>query len=147
LLDSGGIPLAVEGILQTLPYAKLVTVAFILLCFIFLATTLDSSAYVLASVTSRKLSGYQEPKRSFRLIWAFLIAAVGVALIQLGGLQTVQTSTIVVALPMIPVMLILALSMLRWLKNDFPKEELNPVLVIDDMPAFQRKPKKTNRQV
>ncbi|QQK64565.1 BCCT family transporter [Cobetia sp. cqz5-12] len=146
LLDSGGIPLAVEGILQTLPYAKLVTVAFILLCFIFLATTLDSSAYVLASVTSRKLSGYQEPKRSFRLIWAFLIAAVGVALIQLGGLQTVQTSTIVVALPMIPVMLILALSMLRWLKNDFPKEELNPVLVIDDMPAFQRKPKKTNRQ-
>lgn len=47
---------------------------------------------------------------------------------------------------MIPVMLILGLSMLRWLKNDFPKEELNPVLVIDDMPAFQRKPKKTNRQ-
>ncbi|WP_276317914.1 BCCT family transporter [Cobetia sp. ICG0124] len=88
----------------------------------------------------------RSPSAAFRLIWAFLIAAVGVALIQLGGLQTVQTSTIVVALPMIPVMLILALSMLRWLKNDFPKEELNPVLVIDDMPAFQRKSKKAKRQ-
>ena len=132
ILDAGGIPAAVEAILNTLPMSGLVTGMFILLCFIFLATTLDSSAYVLASVTSRKLSGYQEPKRSIRLIWAFLIAGVGVALIQLGGLKAVQTSTIVVALPMIPVLVILAWSLLRWLRQDFAKKVLEPHLVIDD---------------
>ena len=102
--------LQIKAILGTLPMSGVITTLFVLLCFIFLATTLDSSAYVLASVTSRKLSGYQEPQRKIRLIWAFLIAGVGVALIQLGGLKPVQTSTIVVALPMIPVLAILAIA-------------------------------------
>ena len=132
ILNDGGIPAAVEAILNTLPMSEVITGIFILLCFIFLATTLDSSAYVLASVTSRKLSGYQEPKRSIRLTWAFLIAGVGVALIQLGGLKAVQTSTIVVALPMIPVLGILAWSLIRWLRQDFAKKVLEPHLVIED---------------
>ncbi|WP_108449127.1 BCCT family transporter [Halomonas sp. BN3-1] len=132
ILSAEGIPAAVEAILGTLPMSGVITTLFVLLCFIFLATTLDSSAYVLASVTSRKLSGYQEPQRKIRLIWAFLIAGVGVALIQLGGLKPVQTSTIVVALPMIPVLAILAWSLVRWLRQDFAKKVLEPHLVIED---------------
>ncbi len=122
ILSEGGIPATVQAILNTMPMPGLITAVFVVLCFIFLATTLDSAAYVLASVTSRKLSGYQEPKRSIRLTWAFILAAVGVALIQLGGLKPVQTSTIVVALPLIPVLVILSLSLLRWLKEDFGSE-------------------------
>ncbi|WP_295315278.1 BCCT family transporter [Roseobacter sp.] len=122
ILSEGGIPATVQAILNTMPAPGLITAVFVVLCFIFLATTLDSAAYVLASVTSRKLSGYQEPKRSIRLTWAFILAAVGVALIQLGGLKPVQTSTIVVALPLIPVLVILSLSLLRWLKEDFGSE-------------------------
>lgn len=97
----------------------LITGLFVLLCFIFLATTLDSAAYVLASVTSRELSGYQEPKRSLRITWAIIVAIVGAVLIQIGGLKPVQTSTIIVALPLIPVLFILSWSLLRWLKADF----------------------------
>ncbi|WP_346301529.1 BCCT family transporter [Halomonas sp. BM-2019] len=132
ILNEGGIPAAVQAILNTLPMSGVVTAVFIVLCFIFLATTLDSSAYVLASVTSRKLSGYQEPKRALRLTWAFLIAGVGVALIQLGGLRAVQTSTIIVALPMIPVLGILSWSLVRWLRQDFAKKVLEPHLVIEE---------------
>jgi BCCT family betaine/carnitine transporter len=123
ILSEGGIPATVQAILGTMPMSGLITLVFIVLCFIFLATTLDSAAYVLASVTSRKLSGYQEPKRSIRLTWALILAAVGVVLIQLGGLKPVQTSTIVVALPLIPVLVILCFSLLRWLKEDFGTEE------------------------
>ena len=123
ILSEGGIPATVQAILGTMPMSGLITLVFIVLCFIFLATTLDSAAYVLASVTSRKLSGYQEPKRSIRLTWALILAAVGVVLIQLGGLKAVQTSTIVVALPLIPVLVILCFSLLRWLKEDFGTEE------------------------
>jgi len=119
VLKADGIPAAVQAILQTLPMPGLVIAVFILLCFVFLATTLDSAAYVLASVTTRKLSGYQEPKRSIRVTWALLLAGVGVALVQLGGLKPVQTSTIVVALPLIPVLFVLTLSLMRWLKEDF----------------------------
>ncbi len=82
----------------------LVLAVFILLCFVFLATTLDSAAYVLASVTSRKLSGYQEPRRAIRVTWALILAGVGVAL------------------PLIPVLLVLTVSLMRWLKQDFGVE-------------------------
>ena len=122
ILSEGGIPATVQAILQTMPMSGLITTVFVVLCFIFLATTLDSAAYVLASVTSKKLSGYQEPRRSLRIVWALILAGFGVALIQLGGLKPVQTSTIVVALPLIPVLGILSWSLLRWLKEDFGTE-------------------------
>ncbi len=122
ILSEGGIPATVQAILGTMPMPWLITTVFIVLCFIFLATTLDSAAYVLASVTSRKLSGYQEPKRKIRVTWALILAGFGVALIQLGGLKPVQTSTIVVALPLIPVLVVLSWSLLRWLKEDFGTE-------------------------
>ncbi|MCT4334567.1 BCCT family transporter [Paracoccus sp. YLB-12] len=123
ILSAEGIPATVQAILGTMPLSGLVTLVFIALCFIFLATTLDSAAYVLASVTSRKLSGYQEPKRSLRMAWALILAAVGIVLIQLGGLKPVQTSTIVVALPLIPVLVIMCISLLRWLRQDFGADE------------------------
>lgn len=135
ILSEGGIPATVQAILGTLPMPGLITTIFVILCFIFLATTLDSAAYVLASVTSRKLSGYQEPKRSIRIIWALILAGFGVALIQLGGLKPVQTSTIVVALPLIPVIVVLSVSLLRWLKEDFGSEVETPHLVSDKEPA------------
>ena len=119
LSGAGGTPAAVQAILATLPMSGIVTGVFILLCFIFLATTLDSAAYVLASVTSKELTGYQEPKRSLRVTWALLLAAIGSFLIQIGGLKPVQTSTIIVALPLIPVLFVLTWSLLRWLKEDF----------------------------
>ncbi len=132
ILSAEGIPATVQAILGTMPMSGLVTVVFIILCFIFLATTLDSAAYVLASVTSHKLSGYQEPRRSIRIVWALILAAVGIVLIQLGGLKPVQTSTIVVALPLIPVLVILTLSLLRWLKEDFGEQAKNDHLLMDE---------------
>jgi BCCT family betaine/carnitine transporter len=134
LNGAGGIPAAVQAILGTLPMSGLITGAFILLCFIFLATTLDSAAYVLASVTSKELSGYQEPKRSLRITWALILAAVGAFLIQVGGLKPVQTSTIIVALPLIPVLIILTWSLMRWLKADFAELEDHQHLIASQPP-------------
>ena len=131
ILNQQGIPAAVLAILKTMPMANLVIITFVLLCFIFLATTLDSAAYVLASVTSRELSGYEEPRRWIRITWALLLAVVGIGLIKVGGLKAVQTSTIVVALPLIPVLGILAWSLLHMLEQDFGKRLGSPMLTVD----------------
>jgi betaine/carnitine transporter, BCCT family len=134
LNGAGGIPATVQAILGTLPMSGLITGAFILLCFIFLATTLDSAAYVLASVTSQELTGYQEPKRSLRITWALILAGVGAFLIQIGGLKPVQTSTIIVALPLIPVLVVLTWSLMRWLKTDFADLEDHQHLIASQPP-------------
>jgi BCCT family betaine/carnitine transporter len=121
ILNTQGTPATVVAILKTLPLSGLVIPVFTILCFIFLATTLDSSAYMLASICTKKLSGYEEPARWNRLLWAFLIAIVGVGLLSVGGLKAVQISTILVALPMIPVLVILAMSLMKWLNEDYGK--------------------------
>ncbi|REG84418.1 BCCT family transporter [Marinomonas pollencensis] len=122
ILSQQGIPATVVAVLQQLPASDLIIPLFTLLCFIFLATTVDSSAYMLAAVCTKEISGYQEPARWNRILWALLLGLVGVGLLSVGGLKIVQTSTVLVALPMIPVLFIMSLSMLRWIKEDFSSE-------------------------
>ncbi|MDT4846089.1 L-carnitine/gamma-butyrobetaine antiporter [compost metagenome] len=119
ILIQQGIPAAVLAILKTIPFSGPIISAFVLLCFVFLATTLDSAAYVLASVTSYELNGYEEPQRWLRIVWALLLAVIGIGLIKVGGLKAVQTSTIVVALPLIPALGVLAWSLVRMIRTDF----------------------------
>ena len=137
ILKSGGTPATVVAILKTLPGSWLVLPVFTALCFVFLATTLDSSAYVVASICSKDLSGYEEPVRWLRLVWALAIAFVGVGLLSVGGLEAVQLSTVIVALPMIPVLVILAMSFLRWAKRDFGPEIAARELVLPQPPGHQ----------
>jgi BCCT family betaine/carnitine transporter len=119
ILNDQGMPAMVVAVLKTLPFSSVIIPAFTVLCFVFLATTVDSSAYTLASISTRELNGYEEPARANRVLWAVLLALFGVGLLMVGGLKAVQTSTLVVALPMLPVMLIMAISLVRWAREDF----------------------------
>lgn len=128
VLNSSGIPATVVAVLKTLPMSEVVIPLFTLLCFVFLATTVDSAAYTLASVCTRELSGYEEPARYNRVLWAVLLAFVGVGLLSVGGLKAVQISTLLVALPMLPVLLIMGMSLVRWAREDFG-DSLSPSVV------------------
>ncbi|MDE0155788.1 MAG: BCCT family transporter [Gammaproteobacteria bacterium] len=119
LLDSAGIPTAVVAVVGSLPGGTLTLIVFTVLCIIFLATTLDSTAYVLASISTKNLGGDKQPARWNRFAWAFALAIIAVGLITAGGLRTVQTSTVIAALPLFPVLVILFLSLLKWLRRDF----------------------------
>jgi BCCT family betaine/carnitine transporter len=140
ILSAQGIPAAVLAILKTMPFSSLVIGAFVLLCFVFLATTLDSAAYVLASVTSNELSGYEEPQRWLRIVWALLLAVIGIGLLKVGGLKAVQTSTIVVALPLIPVLGVLTWSLLRMIRADLEHELGSREIVLEDAVALGKTP-------
>ena len=118
ILQDQGREVAVVAIIETLPFSTIAILVFTVLSFIFLATTLDSVAYVLASITTRNLRGDVEPARMNRLCWAFALAFIAVGLLLAGGLETVQASSVVTALPLIPVLGLLALSLVRWLRTN-----------------------------
>ena len=126
LLREAGIPAAVVAVVSSLPGGALTLLIFTLLCIVFLATTMDSTAYVLASISTKNLGGDRQPARWNRFAWAFALAIISVGLITLDGLRAVQASTVVAALPLFPVLVILFLSLLRWLRKDFG-ETLRPV--------------------
>lgn len=119
ILTNEGAPAACIAVMSKLPMRGLVIPLYTILCFIFLSTTLDSSAYTLASVCTKELKGDEQPARWNRLFWAVVLAVVSVGLLLVGGLKAVQLSTIIAALPLIPALLILIWSLLKSIRQDF----------------------------
>lgn len=110
------------AVMSQLPLGHLSSILFVLLCFIFVATTLDTTAYILASMTARDLAPSEEPTRGARFVWAILLAVVAVSLLAVNALRAAQLSAVVSAVPMIPVGILLVLSFFKYVRDDFPNE-------------------------
>ena len=120
ILANVGAPEAIVATIVALPIGTVVLVVFVVLAFIFGATTLDSSAFTLAAVATEEQHGeMQEPARWHRLFWAFMLAAVSLSLMYLGGLKPLQTASVVVALPLMGVLIIMIWSFKNWLEEDY----------------------------
>lgn len=128
ILSEQGGPSVVVELLNTLPLSKLVLIFFVVLGFIFLATSLDSATYILSAIATKELKDQQEPARWHRLLWGAILAIMAVALLMVGGLKVIQTSSVIVSVPVIIIYLLLAISLVRWLKQDFGTDQsiLNP---------------------
>jgi len=110
---------AIVAVVQALPMGTVIMVLFVAMCFIYSATTLQASAYTIASVASKDLvAGESEPKRWNRLFWALALGGTAVALMYLGGLKPLQTAALIVAVPLIFVITLCVWSFLRWLRED-----------------------------
>ena len=124
-------------VMGQLPLSGLVTGVFVLLCFIFVATTLDSTAYILASISTRDLPSTAEPARTLRFTWAIILAVVAVGLMAVNALKAVQLSSVIGALPMIPIGALMAISFVKYVREDFPHlskipESVNKYKAIDE---------------
>lgn len=121
--SGGSNDVTVVAILRSIPGAKYIFIpAFTVLCFVFLATTLNSAAYTLSSQVTRVLSGTEEPPRWNRTLWGILLGLFAVGLLATGALKAVQLSSIVVALPLIPVLLLMVVSLMKWLREDYGEQ-------------------------
>jgi BCCT family betaine/carnitine transporter len=110
---------AIVAVVKALPMGTFVLVLFVAMCFIYSATTLQASAYTIASVASKEMvAGESEPLRWNRLFWALALGGMAVALMYLGGLKPLQTASLIVALPLMFVIALSVWSLLRWLKED-----------------------------
>lgn len=80
---------------------------------IFLATSVDSSAYIMSCASTRRLLPGTEPTLRSRAFWAFLQAGMALAIISIGGLQAVKIfANFAGALMLIPI----AIAIIAWFK-------------------------------
>ena len=119
LTDSGG-PAAVVEILKSLPLSYIVLPFFVVLAVIFLSTSLDSATYILAAIATKEIKDGQEPARWHRMVWGAILAVLSVTLLLVGGLRVIQTSAVIVSVPIFVIYLLLIISFFKWLKQDFP---------------------------
>ncbi|MCD5322381.1 MULTISPECIES: BCCT family transporter [Pontibacillus] len=102
---------AIIDVIGSLPLSFVMVALFTILSVIFLATTFDSSSYILASVVQNEVEG--EPLRWNRLFWAFALCLMPLVLMFLGGLSALQTASIVGGFPLIFIMILLAISFMK----------------------------------
>ncbi|MEL7566220.1 MAG: BCCT family transporter [Dehalobacterium sp.] len=118
-----GATTAIVAVIQSLPMPKFVLAITLIISFVFSGTTFDSSAYALASGTSTGYSVSEgQPTRWLRGLWALIIGIIAVLLLLVGGLTVLQISSVLVALPLIPVFIIMTMSILKWVKEDHDKD-------------------------
>ncbi|ATW27254.1 BCCT family transporter [Candidatus Formimonas warabiya] len=129
ILADQGSQAAIVAVMGSLPLGKLVMFVYLTLIFIFLATTLDSSAYTLASVCTRDIRGDEQPATWNRVFWALCIGLISIGLLAVGGLGPVQTSSIVSALPLMPVLFLQVISFMKAINKDFAHLKPRPIAI------------------
>ena len=121
LMAKAGEAEAIAAVIGSLPLAQLALAVFVLVSVVLLATTYDSASYTLASVSTRRLEAGHNPARWNRLFWACALGIVPITLMFVeGGIKVVLSATIVVSLPLLAVGVLLAVSLMRMLREDVP---------------------------
>lgn len=122
ILETEGQSAAMIAILETLPMSKIMMIFLCVVCFVYLATTIDSCAYVLAGTTTKKLDLNEDPARWNRILWAVLFCLLSIGLMLIEGLEAVKTISILTGLPLVFVTFTLMKSVKQMLENDEKKK-------------------------
>jgi len=82
-------------------------------------TSGDSAVLVLGMMSTR---GNPDPPGRVKLVWGVLVAGIAVSLLLAGGLQALQTATILFALPFALVIVLMVVALWRALQEDWREE-------------------------
>lgn len=127
ILKTQGNAGVVLAIMKTLPCSKILIVLLVILCFVFLATTIDSTSLVLGNASSKELDPDKDPHLYNRFSWAIAIFVLSIGLTAVGGLSLVQKFAIVLGFPLIFIVILITISAIKAMKEDFgskSKEEI-----------------------
>ncbi|WP_339195700.1 BCCT family transporter [Solibacillus sp. FSL R5-0449] len=101
--------------LEQLPLTTIASILGIVLIVIFLITSGDTATFIMASMTDK---GTLNPHNRLKVIWGVLIAAIASVLLFSGGLEALQTASLISALPFTVVMLLLIVSFFKMIRHE-----------------------------
>ncbi len=117
ILNTQGQAAVIATVIGTLPMKQVMTLLYCVSCFIFLATTISGSAYILSSFTSTPLK-HREPTRFNRMTWVVVFMIFAFSLVMVGGFQVIQTISVLAGFPLIGVCAVILMSIRRLVKHD-----------------------------
>ncbi|MGG3884683.1 glycine betaine uptake BCCT transporter [Brevibacillus panacihumi] len=101
--------------LEQLPWGTILAVVALVLIITFFITSADSATFVLGMLSS---DGSLDPSNRVKIIWGILQSTIAVVLLLSGGLEGLQTASIVAALPFAIIMVFMCFSLLRALREE-----------------------------
>lgn len=121
----------IVAILNTLPLEWLIIPVYAILCLVFLSGTISSSAYTLASQVQKKISGDEEPRSIISVTWTILLGIYAAGLLLTGGITSVQLSSVMLGFPLIFITIIMVMSLMKWLHEDYGPILKTPKIALD----------------
>lgn len=106
---------ALFQLLDQLPLTTIASIIGMVLIFTFLITSADSATFIMASMTS---NGALNPTNALKVIWGVLMAAIASVLLFTGGLEALQTASLISALPFTVVILLLIVSFAKMVRHE-----------------------------
>ena len=106
---------ALFQLLDQLPLTTIASIIGMILIFTFLITSADSATFIMASMTS---NGALNPTTALKVIWGVLMAAIASVLLFTGGLEALQTASLISALPFTVVILLLIVSFAKMIRHE-----------------------------
>ncbi|SIT75163.1 glycine betaine uptake BCCT transporter [Edaphobacillus lindanitolerans] len=107
--------LVLFNMFDALPFSIILSVIAILLIASFFITSADSATFVLGMQSTH---GSLTPPNNVKLIWGISQSAIAILLLYVGGLQAIQNTIIIAALPFSFVMILMTVSLLKALKDE-----------------------------
>lgn len=101
--------------LDYLPFPKVVSVVTILIIIIFFVASADSGMYVMNSIATK--NARVSPKWQ-TIFWGVLLSVLALMLLNAGGLNALQSMTLITALPFSIIMLLFIVSLIKALSID-----------------------------
>lgn len=117
-LNNIGNAAAVVQVWATLPLPKLVLFFMLLMTLVATVTLLNGTAYTLAILSTKRITGEQEPPGWNRISWVFVLGILALILMAIGGLKAVQTSSVLVSFPMLFIFIIIIIGFFKVIKED-----------------------------
>ncbi len=102
--------------LDYLPLSEILSFIVLLVIMIFFVTSADSGMLVMDSISSKNST--KSPKIQ-TVFWGFLLATLALMLLNAGGLEALQTMTLITALPFAIIMILFVVSLMKALVIDY----------------------------
>lgn len=107
---------ALFAMFDAMPGGALMSAVAVVLVLVFFVTSGDSATLVLGMMST---GGNPDPSGRVKLMWGLLVSGIATSLLLAGGIKAVQTATIVFALPFTVVILLMAWSLWRAIREDW----------------------------
>jgi glycine betaine transporter len=103
------------GVLANYPLSSLLSILAMILVGTFFITSADSGTFVLGMMTT---NGSLTPGNKIKFTWGIMLAVISLVLLYSGGLQALQNTMIVAALPFSIIMALMAISLIKALNQE-----------------------------
>ncbi|PIC63474.1 choline transporter [Sporosarcina sp. P13] len=121
---------AISTFLTMVPGGLFILISWTIVASLFLATSMDSGAFALASNTQRNLKLGESPAKGLRLFWCIVLTGLPIGFIMSGApIEAFKASANISGTPILLVYLFAIISLFKWFKEDYGKKSAHEIEV------------------